>query len=115
MSGASETTRAGRWVGDPGWTGRLKIEIETRVASEHASVGWETGAHPLVRVVHPRDAEERGGEEGGESHETEELEQPSDPERRERERTGGVNLDGWNVGERHARNDGWRSRVRART
>ena len=57
----------------------------------------EKGAHLLVRVVHPRDAEERGGEEGGKSHETKEFEQPSDPGRRESERTG-VNLDGWNVG-----------------
>ena len=61
------------------------------------TVGRGEGAHLLVRVVHPRDAEERGGEEGGKSHETKEFEQPSDPERRESERTG-VNLDGWNVG-----------------
>ena len=85
----------------------MKIEIDTRRGGRR-----EKGAHLLVRVVHPRDAEERGGEEGGKSHETKEFEQPSDPERRESERTGGQPRR-MERRERHARNDG--SRVNART
>ena len=96
VSCSSETTRArlraGRWVGDTGRTGRLKIEIDTR-----RGAGREKGAHLLVRVVHPRDAEERGERK---------VANPTRPKNLNshpilgggRARGRGVNLDGWNVG-----------------